>query len=196
LACKERGFADEVKWIFARQFFPDISMQDAIKWVDAYKLGHAVIAVPDESREEKFLSYQHINFRDAVKQFATDGARKIIDNDIWINQLIPFNYPWEESFDYANICVITDERFENEVKRVHRLGGINIKIRRSFAEDAIIEDAKRRGKEVHLSDMLMPDHWFDYIIWNDNSLGELKQKVFDVMDSCIPQTKTSSSGAN
>lgn len=194
LSFAKRGFADKAKWAYARQFFPQISEQDAVVWVDNYKNTDAVIAYPDGLDRDE-LSYLHTPFRLHMAQFATDSAREIYGKNHWVDQLLPtrmtfdendlpflpawvLNFlvqdenpkPWHESSQYmTDVCAITDERFDNEVERVHVLGGYNVKIRRHDAEMAVIEEARLEGREVHVSELGLPDEKFDIIIVNDDN---------------------------
>lgn len=187
LSVRQRGFADKAKWAYARQYFPDITMEDAIKWVDEFKFSGEVTVHWDKSGK---LQSHWQDGRTGIRQFATDGARDIYGQDFWVDQLLPLGQNrifegrprWIDSFaiDWdslttmavtARVCLITDERFPNEVKRVKDVGGVNWKIKRKDAEDAIIKQAEEEGKEVHRSDLSLPDEMFDVVIDNsDNNL--------------------------
>jgi len=170
LAVRRRGFADTAKLAFARQFFPTILMDEAIKWVDTLKDDDsALFSVPlrplhgvDGPKDTT------MQFRTVLKQFATDGARDVYGFDFWVDQLLPehwpinFALPFESSI--PSVCLITDVRFHNEVDRIHQLGGYAWKVRRKEAEDAVIAEAKAAGQEIHRSDMLLPDELFDEIL--------------------------------
>jgi hypothetical protein len=212
LTFRERGFADKVKWIFARQFFPGISMKDAIRWVDTFKESREHIEIPYSKWQDNPDNWARWNvaFRDAVRQFSTEGIRDLVDKEFWVDQLLPWGslaeamlgskssgveLSWMAEFQVnnrcADVCVITDERFKNENYRVRSLGGINVKIRRTVAEDAIIEEAKRRGREIHRSELGLPNGDFDYVIGNNGSLDSLRDIAFAFMDeACLPLMQT------
>lgn len=206
LTVKRRGFADKAKLAFAKQFFPDISMEDAIAWVDEFKFtGNVQIKWTGHVQFEDRLV---CNFegRDVLAQFCTDGARDIYGEDHWVDLLLPTRQyidendlplgpRWHDEFivdlgkyntPVADIAVITDERFENENKRVKTLGGINWKVRRKDAEDAVIEEYRSKGKEVHRSELGVPDRMFDRVFINDdNDLNLARQRVFDELDRIL-----------
>lgn len=185
LSAVRRGFADKAKWAFMRQFIPDITMADALAIVDRFKEDpDALISFPGVSIADGSLMQFNITFRNALAQFATEGARDIYGDDHWVDQLLHPNGVWEGEFDYADICTIRDLRFENERQRIHQFGGINIKIRRKDAEDAVIEEAARQGREVHRSELGIADEKFDYVINNDdNDLLLAKQRTREVWEN-------------
>jgi hypothetical protein len=194
LSVRRRGFGDKVKWAFARQFFPSITMEDAIKWCNLYKNSNLLFGIPHRT---DFGRTSHVQFRDAMAQFATEGGRDIYGYDHWVDQLLPIgndqiwgDWPlWflefavkvdENSYDIPDICCITDLRFENELQRIHRLKGMCWKIRRKDAEDAVIEEARQAGREVHRSELGMPDEMFDVVIDNsDNDMEKARQRTFE-----------------
>lgn len=205
LSALERGFADKAKWAFARQFFPTITMVQAIKWVDTFKDSRAGISYPTSiGPKPGEVNYMSVLFRQALAQFATEGGRDIYGDDFWVDQLLPFNPPdwkkpnvnqlWTNEFlvplqpgadqlgKPADYCLITDQRFENEVHRIHALGGFSVKIRRKDAEDAVIEQARQQGREIHRSELGLPDDMFDYVINNDdNDLVKARERAMQML---------------
>lgn len=204
LSTCQRGFADKAKWAFARQFFPDCTMEQAIKWVDEFK------AIPTASFVSPPIRYtddsgmpipgplgnQVVIFRDALAQFSTDGGRDIYGDDHWVDLLLPmplavyddasrhrYREAWHQEFlaqgrrassaRIADLCLVTDLRFDNELDRIKNLGGYNIKVRRKDAEDAVIAEAKAKGREVHRSELGIPDDRFDIVINNDDNDMEM-----------------------
>lgn len=184
----KRGFADKAKWAYARQFFPTISEPDAIKWVDKFKDTKCHVRGPDLDG-----GYVEVPFRKHMAQFATEGAREVYGCDFWVDQVLPLEVnehnpegwrgnflvpPTEKDLDegspygFATYAVITDMRFDNETERVKALGGLRVKIRRRDAEKVVIEEAEREGREVHISDLLLPDDQFDVVLINDDNSME------------------------
>jgi hypothetical protein len=209
---RQRGFADKVKWAFARQFYPTISMENAIVWCDSWKDTPAVftssanVELPD-SGWPVTDPIDEVGFRDALAQFATDGGRDIYGEDFWLDQLIALptrignwgDQPWHNEFTVnaydgtdkalqghlrtADIGVITDVRFENEVKRIKAVGGINVKINNPVAIQAVIDEATRKGRKVHRSEAGLPDGMFDHVIVNDSTLDVFRDRVYKLMES-------------
>jgi hypothetical protein len=169
------GFADYAKWAFARQFYPAITMPDAIAWVDEHKDKGRRIAFPSYLPKN---SFDTVDFRQCVAQFATEGARLIYGDDHWVDLLLPeerWGFPatwWDNFMDgnrSADFCAITDMRFDNELARIRKLGGVNVKIRRTPAEEAVLAQTS-----IHESELGIPDQEFDYVVPNDGTLDDLK----------------------
>jgi hypothetical protein len=83
----------------------------------------------------------------------------------------------------ADICTISDVRFPNEWRRIKDFGGLTIKVRRTNAEDAVIEEARKHGREVHRSELGLDDKHFDYIIDNEGTLDQLQATVSAIMEN-------------
>lgn len=203
LSVKRRGFADKGKLAFMRQFIPNISMEHAIAIVDRFKNDpEAMISYPSVSIIDGSMAVGVETFRNVLAQFHTEGARDVYGLDHWVDQLLPVGFDkvwtqymrWQMEFvlkhdentaDPADVCLITDLRFMNEVVRINELGGFCVKIRRKDAEQAVIEEAARQGREVHESEIGLPDSFFNHIINNDdndlNSAFVRTEEVFDVI---------------
>lgn len=206
LSAVKRGFADKAKWAYARQFFPTISEEDAIKWVDALKDTDAKIIfpsfdpVPSGGRSDGIWKDTVAPFRLHMARFATESAREIYGYDHWVDQVLPLEANdrnpegWRGNFlvpprseadfpySFAHYAVITDMRFENEVERVLALRGLRVKIRRRDAEKAVIAEAEREGRKVHDSELGLPDEMFDVVIGNsDNNLVEARRKTWHML---------------
>jgi hypothetical protein len=207
LSVRQRGFADKGKWAFARQYFPTISMEEAIKWVDEWKTRtDAHFYSPQTGvRPDSLLPVagplsDPVLFRDALAQFCTEGARDIYGDDFWVDQLlpvprnidtgsIPVRPRWHEEFKLkqfginnpatvADVCLITDVRFDNETQRVPVVGGYTVKVKRKDAEDAVLAEAERMGRPVHRSELGLPDMLFDFVIDNsDNDMDKAKERT-------------------
>jgi hypothetical protein len=212
LSVRQRGFADKGKWAFARQFFPTISMEDAIKWVDTFKNSPYAFFVSPPVTHNVESGWpvpgplpSNVLFRDALAQFCTEGARDIYGDDFWVDQLLPVSTykdagdlpvapKWHDEFmlkqfgvnnpaTVADVCLITDVRFPNETRRIPVVGGITVKVKRKDAEDAVIAEAERLGRPVHSSELGIPDHLFDFVIDNsDNDMDKAKARTLAVWE--------------
>jgi len=194
LSARERGFADYVKWLFARQFFPAMPMEDAIAWCDQYKEDkHAVVTAPRTS----------VTFRQALQHLGTDCMRDLVSNSFWVDLLLPAEPTasnpegWYGSFivdpkiaedwpySVADLCGVTDLRFDQELDRIQSFREhpvtpahvITIKLRRKVAEEAVLEQARQQGKKVHRSELGLPDDLYDHVVFNDGTLAELESKL-------------------
>jgi hypothetical protein len=199
LSFKRRGFADVAKLAFARQFFPSINMSDAIEWVDKFK-DHPMAEIQFPLGNDDPLGgpndyvASEVPFRQCLAQFATEGARLIYGEDHWVDQLLPLRLvdQWHQNFlvegsipkikFVADVCAIIDMRFENEISRIRTLGGINVKIRRTVAEEAVLAQ-----DEIHESEMGIPDQEFDYVVPNNGTLDDFKKNIWSLAEMLIEE---------
>ena len=195
LSAFDCGFADAPKWWFARQFMPDISMEDAIAWCDDFKQGGRLLVIPPHRGFDGYKVFP-VDGRAALAQFSTEGGRDIMGDNVWVDHLLPLpgsseahvRPPWAEAWPTGtDICTISDLRFENELNRIDLLGGYSIKVTRQVAEDAVLEEAKQLGREVHRSELGLHQDDFDAVIPNDGSLEELQEQVNFVMENAKHQ---------
>lgn len=208
LTSTKRGFADQGKLSFARQYFPDISLADAIAWCDEFKFTGKMIVIEHAHwpARKKIHTFEG---REPLANLLTEGGRELHGEDVWVDLLLPNGtigpdkggtfYPkWWEEFEYqyqdgpwvADICGITDVRFKNEIERVKDLGGVAVKVNRDSATQAVIEEAKRKGWGApHASELGLTDQYFDFVLDNNGSLNTLGQKVRDMMDVIYARQK-------
>jgi hypothetical protein len=192
LSFSRRGFADKAKLAFARQFYPAISMAEAVAWMDNYKdSGYQVVI---EHPDYPSTHMVDVDLRQCLAQFATQGARHIYGEDHWVDQLLPLRLvdQWHQNFlvegsipkikSVADVCAIIDMRFENEISRIRTLGGINVKIRRTVAEEAVLAQ-----DEIHESEMGIPDQEFDYVVPNNGTLDDFKKNIWSLAEVLIEE---------
>jgi hypothetical protein len=201
----KRGFADEMKLAIARLYFGDqpwLTREVAVAWCDKYKLDPTAVTTMEHTitsgegeavvpalldRTDVDHEYPHATMRDLMRRMGTEVGRMMWGIDFWVDKLV---YPphigiirtSEEQFDGAEICVVTDVRFQNEINRIQRNYGQTWVIRRKAAEDKVIADAYKAGKQLHVSDLLLDDKFFNYNFNNHTTVEELRQEVFAVMD--------------
>lgn len=195
---RTRGFADNAKWAFARIFYPSIGMDEAVLWFDQIKDNDDIRVVLATQRGGGMSIMENHQVRQAMAQFSTESAREIYGGDFWVNQLLPEGdmqydpYPnWVRSFELhlpdgpqpADIGIVHDMRFIEEVERVQDCKGLNLKIRRRDAEQAVLAEAARLGRKVHMSEMGLPDNLFDVVINNDdNDMDNARRRTYLLMD--------------
>lgn len=200
LSFARRGFADKAKLAFARQFYPNISMEQARQWMDTYKDSDMQVVIESPSAPSTHLV--EVPFRQCMAQFATEGARQIYGEDHWVDQLLPLRGDsslairsgWWDSFSIfhgppdgrgagvADVAAITDIRFDNEVQRIRAIGGVLVKIRRREAEDAVLAQS-----EIHDSEIGIPDQEFDYVVPNNDTLDDFKKKIWSLAEVLIEE---------
>lgn len=121
--------------------------------------------------------------RDLLQKLGTDAMRNGLHENVWVNALMADYKMHKEHFnDIANgretgdgypNWIITDTRFPNEAQAIKEKGGVVIKVERPGVGP--VND--------HPSEVALKDYSFDYIINNDGSLDDLKEKVKDFLNS-------------
>lgn len=142
---------------------------------------------PDEFWSEKIG--KKFSPRLALQLLGTEAGRNVFHKDIWVNSLL-------KRAGGKNV-VITDVRFKNEFKFIHKNNGIIVRVKRGpepdWYQDAITfnkgdryigwalakERLKRRG--IHQSETDWVGSKFDYVIENEGTLEELGNKVDDLL---------------
>lgn len=117
--------------------------------------------------------WDNLTPRKVLQLFGTEGVRKTIHPDIWVNALFA-DYNPERTTDSTkwnkpiSNWIIPDVRFPNEAERIKKLGGTLIRVeRRSLLSD-----------DSHPSETALDDYTeWDYVIENDGTLQDLKNKV-------------------
>ena len=121
-----------------------------------------------------------------------EGQKDLFENDaIWVNALMSeyvSQFNWNDSGRKGlPNWLITDTRFENELKAVEDKKGITIRVnRKSFKWIDPDEYEIQTGKKVeriveHESEKALDNAEFDYVIQNDGTLEDLIQKVREIL---------------
>lgn len=186
----EHGFADAGKLALARIFWPEITMEAALKWANRFKLWpEARSTVFAEWKDEQGNRQRvRINGRQFFMHGLTEGGRDVHGWDVWVDILLPvvrifddadlpIGSKWwcnfDDEGDLANYALVSDMRFVNEAERCHVLSGENWKV-------------VRPGHGVrldHLSEQGIPEDLIDVTIQNDSTLEDLHHEVWNVCDA-------------
>jgi hypothetical protein len=178
LKAERRAFADKLKLSFARIFYPDIGLEQAVELCNTLKEdGYVDLAV--ESGKGA-----HASGREALQRYGTEAHRDVFGSEFWVNALLPFgsdghpdyNPRWHHNFDYADVCAITDVRFENEAARVLSLGGIVVKVVRPLLEEQ---------RDAHASEKELPEVLITGTILNDGTYDQLIDQAADLLDGSV-----------
>lgn len=142
------------------------------------------IYLPDEYPD---LEYSKLTPRLLLQIMGTQIGREIIHPNLWGNALMSGYKPnwteetkqyWKDKLpEYPN-WIITDTRFENELKAVKDRGGITIRVNRP----GLVESN-------HLSETSLDSATFDYVIDNNSGTEELVEKVREILikENIIPK---------
>lgn len=172
-------FADFARegWGFVRYAFADelklhIHILDPyIKtgWFSYRKLSSILSEMSETEAKNRYK-----DLRRFYQAYGTDVWRER-NPDIWVDALfrIVDNHVDEN-------VVITDVRFQNEIDAIKKRGGYLVKIKRPVATDEL---------SSHVSEQDLPDELFDYIIENDSDLFWFYDKVEEVLEKIIPESK-------
>lgn len=94
-----------------------------------------------------------------------------IGNDIWVNVVMKQMLDaWKTNPEQK--FVITDVRFENEVKLISDLGGIMIRVKR---------DAINTTVDMHISELNIEKLKVDHEILNDGTVADLYEKIKSIV---------------
>jgi hypothetical protein len=165
LTSARRAFADPLKWSFARIFWPEISLEDAIDWCEDVKQ-NSVVSVLDAA----------VTGRQALQNYGYESHRQLFGEEFWIEQVVPIKN-WRDKFSnngrLTDICVVTDVRYENEAKRIRQAGGIMWNIER---DTGILDQ--------HSSEAGIESYLIDYTIINTD-LDGFKVQVENLTDVAV-----------
>jgi len=99
--------------------------------------------------------------RRTLQQYGTE-YRRAQDPDYWVKQI-----------QVDPITVVTDVRFPNEIQRRREAGGRLWYVHRTYLPEEVIP---HKSEEIDVDSA-------DRVLWNDGTLGELREQVIDAMRS-------------
>ena len=114
--------------------------------------------------------------RELLQELGTDVIRKKIDNDFFVRRICEDIKVYSYYFD---IITISDARFPNELEWPKKIfeNVINIRIIRDGYDSVLTKTEQKHLTEVALDEY----NNYDYVIHNDGTLEDLKEKVLDVV---------------
>lgn len=123
----------------------------------------------------------------ALQLLGTDVMRKHFHEDIWLNSL---EYRLHCNDEAHNCIVISDARFQNELKLIKKMNGKVVWIRRGelpeWYDTAVDANAGNVVSEkvmdtkyssVHRSEWDWAGFSYDYVLYNNGTLEDLKKNV-------------------
>lgn len=115
--------------------------------------------------------------RELLQELGTDIIRKTIDEDFFVKRIYEDILVYSHFFD---VITISDARFLNEIiMPKEKFGACNIRVVR---ENYLSNLTKNEQK--HLTETALDGYnSYDYVIENDGTLDELKEKVLSVVRS-------------
>ncbi len=114
--------------------------------------------------------------RELLQELGTDIIRKQIDHDFFVRRLCEDILVYSYYFD---IITISDARFPNELEWPKKKfdNVISIKVIRDNYDSVLSEKEQKHLTEVALDEY----NSYDYVIHNDGTLDDLKDKVNEVV---------------
>ena len=202
----KRGFADDVKWSFARLFMPDCSRAEAVTWCDHVKhCGTLTISEEFEEAEPPYAGQvnrreQSISGRMALQRHGTEAHREVFDDNFWVDNLLPtdFVYSHPESVPRHTHEAPTlkwplnftgDNPFESGLGPPH----IAVITDLRFVNEAeriielggkcwYINREMHEERDAHASEVLLPPYYLSQEIPNNSDLDQLRSNVHATME--------------
>jgi len=166
------------------------------KWAGKLKdVASIVTGIPKEKFEDQDFKHTNLGLewatwypnidrpeimtvRDLLQKLGTEAMRDGLHKNVWVNALLADYTPYktyngngDEIYRYPN-WLISDTRFPNELLSVREKGGLIIKVVR--------DNTTNHGAE-HISETALDDvTGWDFIIENNGSLEDLKQKIINI----------------
>lgn len=128
-----------------------------------------------EEDKEVIDEYWGVTPRQVFQYIGTDVIRNGMENlipgigkDFWLNSGMRKYYTLRNS---GIKTVISDVRFPNELERIHKEGGVVIKVTR-----ASLENSDSHASEIQIDGMIG-----DYIVTNDSDFDSLYEKIDSIV---------------
>lgn len=144
-----------------------------LKKITSIILGCKVNKLEDRDFKEKELGkqWQVIDYtltpRLLLQRLGTDAAR-YVHPDIWVNALF-------SKFKKKSRWIITDVRFDNEVRAIQERGGIVIRVNRDKSKDST-------EQSNHISETALDNYeGFDVILNNNDTLEDLIEEIRQIL---------------
>lgn len=144
-----------------------------LKKITSIILGCKVNKLEDREFKEKELGkqWQVIDYtltpRLLLQRLGTDAAR-YVHPDIWVNALF-------SKFKKKSRWIITDVRFDNEVRAIQERGGIVIRVNRDKSKDST-------EQSNHISETALDNYeGFDVILNNNDTLEDLIEEIRQIL---------------
>ena len=121
--------------------------------------------------------------REALQKIGTEAGRHVFHEDLWLLSL---------KKRLKGNTVVPDTRFQNEIDFIHKQGGIIVQISKgkqpdwyeaaSEANNGDIKSIVKMQKYgIHESEWKWIDYNTDYCIYNDGTLQDLEDNLFEVL---------------
>jgi len=113
---------------------------------------------------------RHPEVRRLMQAYGTEAGRDIHGKDCWVKLA-------EEFVGNHEKVVIRDVRFQNEVDAIYAWEFTKPKLKNKVALVKMVGESRREHTQEatkHASEQDLPDYLFDYLVFNDGTLDDLK----------------------
>lgn len=171
------AFADKLKQAAAALM--NCSIHEVDKWKDydpAYVIVYTTSTgdLSGKTYKERKASF---TWREFLQRFGTEMGRDVFGEDFWVDHCLlnPMKDRIPEGWADKVDIVVTDARFNNELKRIKDLGGYNFRINRPGLN----------GGDRHSSEALPDMTLIDGFIQNDGTIEHLRGEVANLVGSLV-----------
>jgi len=154
---KRLSFAQKLKDSAAALFDIEASEWEKLKDNDLVRIELWV-----NNRQHRTISARYF-----LQLYGTESHRNIFGDDFWVDTLFKDFDAWD-----GKNYVITDARFNNELKAIKERNGFNIRVVRQEGSRII---------DPHVSEAMPARIYLDYDIYNDAGFDHLYKQVDDFM---------------
>ena len=122
--------------------------------------------------------------RRLLQVYGTEAGRDIHGPDCWVKLFHNRLQQTIRSYVKPQVIINDDLRFIEEFKPHHLYGGITVKLFGPNRRPHTANAAK------HSSENRLPDHLFDYLLWNTGTIEEYRESIKIILKSGKPKATT------
>jgi dephospho-CoA kinase len=147
-------------------FLENKKFADKLKTICAILTGRPISDFYDHSKYGEYLIEYGMTIRELQQKVGTEAMRDNINQNVWVHALF-------SDYDETKHWIITDVRFPNEAQAIKDRNGILIRINRPS-----LKNDDNHPSETSLDEY---ENW-DYIINNNGTVNELKNKIYTLVE--------------
>lgn len=117
------------------------------------------------------LKREYPEARRLLQTLGTEGGRGVLGENVWVDAAFKDIDEGYLAQPQTERVVFADTRFRNEAQAIRDRGGILVRVER----------AGTKAINGHSSETDLDDIEFDYVVQNDSTITDLRQKAFDVI---------------
>jgi hypothetical protein len=161
ISAKSGAGKDQVATILKERGFTRLAFADAVKRLCKNYIGMTDSELSDENKDLPIPRFNGVTGREIIIKMG-EAVRGVYPN-AWVDRVLPY---LDLEYDY----VITDVRFEEELKALRDMGAVILRVERPG-------HVSTHSCAGHVSEQMSDKEIYDYKIVNDGTLEDLKDKV-------------------